>query len=908
MKLAVRIFVICLATFVLLIGAAVGIGIYKPKSYEGLYNWVLYKNTGYHFTIEDISIQFSPTKVLITDLVLHNPEWEENSQLLRLGNAELTIQLSKFFRSELPYWGAQLNNSNVFVTKDDLGNSNWITSILASKKTESDEPLQIEKLFSFSKVNVKNSKIIHVQGELTEELELSSLSLNRTDQPSVQIQGMGLYGMEQVEIDGEVSIDSNDPSGQTVQIALQAKGLDIDLQANGTINPNKPDEANAYLNAKSESLDALEDFLKEKIPDVEPVSISLQLTSSKGAYEASKIQIQFDENLISGGVLLDSKNNSVRVNLASDSLDFTPYFKTNDESSEGADKTVITQMTKVDASEIESTTEENELDWTWKSYGLDVDIKVGEIIANQHSIKDFSASFNREDKDISIESIKGRYEQTNREGSEQTFRTDLIEISGTMQPLGVTTQVEDVILSLLISEGDSKIVLDGTVNLNGIEGTALKIDAKASTLDTLSRYFQKDFTPYLPASVSVNIETSDIGLKIEDLVAQSKESDLSGDMTIDWSNEKVKISGALSSQLIDVSPLQKLETLSEDVSSQQEKEIYEDKVFSDEEIDWSWLSSYDIDLDVEIKKFVASTVLTGVFGEQAPDNVFHDVIVKVDLNNGELKIDSLTATLAGGKVDGTLLLGKIEEGAKFEIKSDFLNLRMEDLGAFGDSVVQGGVTDVLINFSGQGKSPHQFASSLNGEIVFEMQEATMDNKLFELIGTDLFLNLINTLSPFVKEEKTTEFECVAIKFLAEDGVLTSKKQMAIESSRMKIVGSGKIDMHTEKIAIGFTPIAKKGIGVNVSNVVKFVYLGGTLSSPQMENDPVGIAKSGVAISTALATGGLSLIAEGLFKRVTNAEDICKRALEDSSEELEENIPSNMRHVTDQPEDSINATQ
>ena len=86
-----------------------------------------------------------------------------------------------------------------------------------------------------------------------------------------------------------------------------------------------------------------------------------------------------------------------------------------------------------------------------------------------------------------------------------------------------------------------------------------------------------------------------------------------------------------------------------------------------------------------------------------------------------------------------------------------------------------GVADIIFNFSGQGKSSHQLVSSLNGEFVFEMQEATVDNKLFELVGTDLFLKLINTLSPFVKEEKTTEFECVAIKFVAEDGMLTSRQ-------------------------------------------------------------------------------------------------------------------------------------
>jgi len=910
MKPVVRILLICLASFVLLIGAVIGIGIYKPKSYEGLYNWVLYKNTGYRFTTEDISIQFSPTRVFITGLEFNNPEWEANPRLLQLGNAELTIQLGKFFSNELPYWSAVLNDLDVFVVEDDQGNSNWITSVLASKETESEEPLQIEKLFNFSEVSVKKSNIKHVQGELAEEFEISSLSLNRTDQSSVQIQGLGVYEMEQIKIDGEVSIDSNDPSGQTLQFSLQATGLDIDLHANGKFNTQNPDGASAHLTAKSQNLNELERFLKEKFPDVEPVTISVELTSSKGAYEASNLQVQFGDNAISGDVLFNSRNNSVRVNLIADTLDFTPYLAADDESPKGGNQTANTEKTEEEVSETETSTGEGELDWTWKSFGLEVNLQVGQIIANQHSIKDFSASFNREDKDINIQSIKGRYEQTNQENPEHTITTDLVEISGTLQPLGLglQTQIEDILISLLISEGDTKMVLDGTVNLNEIEGTALKIDAKATELNTLSQYLQKDFSLYLPASVSVNVKTVEQGLKINNLVVQSKESDLSGDLNIDWSGEIININGNLSSQLLDISPFQQSGAESESSSNQQEENSAEEKIFSDEEIDWSWLSLYDINLDVDIKKFVASTVLSGIFGPQAPDNVFHDVSAKVDLNEGELKIEPVTATIADGNVQGTFLLGKIEEGAKFETKFDILNLRMDTLGASGDSVVKGGVTDVVLNFSGQGKSSHQLVSSLNGEFVFEMQKATVDNAMFELIGTDLFLELINTLSPFVKKTKTTELECVAIKFTAEEGILLSNKQMAIESNRMKIVGSGKVDMHTENIAIGFTPIAKKGIGINVGSIVKFVYLGGTLSNPKMENDPIGIVESGATVTTAIATGGLSLIAESLFKRVTHAGSLCNKALEDSGEEPEEEQPSNMRHASDQPEDSEAVTQ
>ncbi len=135
MKPTVRIFIICLTSFVLLIGAAIGISIYKPKSYEGLYNWLLYENTGYRFTIEEISIQFLPTRVFVKGLELKNPEWGSNPYLLRLGSAEVKIELSKFISNQLPYWSAVLNDSVVYVAEDELGNLNWETSVLDNQET-----------------------------------------------------------------------------------------------------------------------------------------------------------------------------------------------------------------------------------------------------------------------------------------------------------------------------------------------------------------------------------------------------------------------------------------------------------------------------------------------------------------------------------------------------------------------------------------------------------------------------------------------------------------------------------------------------------------------------------------------------------------------------------------------------
>jgi len=888
MKPTVRIFIICLTSFVLLIGAAIGIGIYKPKSYEGLYNWLLYENTGYRFTIEEISIQFLPTRVFVKGLELKNPEWGSNPYLLRLGSAEVKIELSKFISNQLPYWSAVLNDSVVYVAEDELGNLNWETSVLDNQETKIQESLNLESIFSFSEISIEKLNVKYVKTESVKEIEFSSLSLQRTDERTVQLQGLAIYEMERIDIEGEVGIDDKELSGQTLQFKLQATGLDVDLQAYGQINPQNTDGASAYLTAKSHNLDKFERYLKRNIPDVEPVDISVELTSSKGTYEASKIQLQLGENIIYGDILFNTKDNSIRANLTADRLDFTPYMTVVDELTKDENHTTIKGNSEIKISSGEDTVEEPELNWTWmKSFNPVVNLKVGKIIANQHSIHDLSLAASLEDETINIHSLKGRYEQTSQENHEHTIKTDVVEITGTMQPLENRTQGKDILISLLISEGDSKMVLNGNVNLNGVEGTALKIDAKATSLDSLAQYLQQDFSPFLPASVSANIESFYSGIKVTELVARSKKSDLSGDMNIDWSNEIVNINGNFSSQLLDLSPLHQLGKGSDQTSIQQEDVIVEDKIFSDEEIDWAWLSWYDINLDVEVNKLVVPTVLSGIFGEQAPDNIFHNVITKFELNGGELNIDPIQAHLAGGNINGTILLKKIEDEANLDMKFDALNISMEALGATGDNLVDGGITDIVVDFSGQGKSAHQIVASLNGEFVLEIQEATVDNNVFELIGTDLFLELVNTLSPFVKKSKTTEIECLALKFTAEDGVLSSRKQMAVETSRMKIVGSGKIDMHTENIAIGFTPIAKKGIGVNIGNVVKFVYLGGTLGNPKIENNPLGIVESGATVTSAIATGGLSLIAESLFQRVIHAGSLCNKALEDPEADLEE---------------------
>jgi len=63
---------------------------------------------------------------------------------------------------------------------------------------------------------------------------------------------------------------------------------------------------------------------------------------------------------------------------------------------------------------------------------------------------------------------------------------------------------------------------------------------------------------------------------------------------------------------------------------------------------------------------------------------------------------------------------------------------------------------------------------------------------------------------------------------------------------------------------------------------------GTLSSPELAVDETGVLITGGA---AVATGGLSLLAKGLWDRLSKSGDACKQMSEQALKELEGRLPT-----------------
>lgn len=206
-----------------------------------------------------------------------------------------------------------------------------------------------------------------------------------------------------------------------------------------------------------------------------------------------------------------------------------------------------------------------------------------------------------------------------------------------------------------------------------------------------------------------------------------------------------------------------------------------------------------------------------------------------------------------------------------------------DLGQPDKGLIDGGESDLFLDLRTHGASPQELARALNGEIALEVQHATIRNDLFERIGSDILMQTVNLINPLVQQDEYTELECAALHFNAVDGVLTSADQIVVETTNMKIRGGGEIDLGKETLQIDLVPSARQGVGIGAGNLASVLRLGGTLGNPHPVADTKGILKTSATIGAAIATSGVSLLAQGLFNRLSNSGTACGRIFESTTD-------------------------
>jgi uncharacterized protein involved in outer membrane biogenesis len=240
--------------------------------------------------------------------------------------------------------------------------------------------------------------------------------------------------------------------------------------------------------------------------------------------------------------------------------------------------------------------------------------------------------------------------------------------------------------------------------------------------------------------------------------------------------------------------------------------------------------------------------------------------IRLALTGGRLDVQPFSSRVGSGTVGGRLTLDSSSEktavlAAKIDAKGVDLGRVMQQTG--NPDLVSGAKTDLAVDLKGSGRSVRDLMAGLNGDLLLVMGEGKVNNKFIDMLGADILTQVVERANPFRKTDPQTDLKCGVIKFAVKDGMATTDRGIAFETSKMTAVSSGTANLKTETVDFSLRPNPKQGTGIGVGELVKLVRVRGTLAEPKVGLDEGQAAKAALSIGAGLATGGLSALAQVL---------------------------------------------
>lgn len=446
---------------------------------------------------------------------------------------------------------------------------------------------------------------------------------------------------------------------------------------------------------------------------------------------------------------------------------------------------------------------------------------------------------------------------------EPTYGDYSIKANGT---LGV---LADALLlhSWEVQYKDTETQLDGRVALSPDGNTHFTINSAGPSLASLELTLPEiAFTAALVAKIVPE------QIVLDAIDTSFGKSDLSGSLQVGL-GEKMDVKGELTSKLLDLTPFTSDEEgvgteegaskAVEEVAGKQKKNRY---VFVEEPLELEVLNSMDVDLQATINKL------------RSRDGHLRDVVTRVVLKDGDLhltnrfsgegegrSVNDIKFTTSGGETAQLDMLVKVRD---FRVNL----LSGEDAGR--DTLPP---LDITADLQATGKSPRALAASSNGRVLVTLGKGKVESGVAGRISGDIIGQLFSALNPFSKEDKYNVLECMVLGLELNSGK-ADITGMLFETEKIKAMGEGGIDLNDETLAIEFETQPRSGFGISADMfVTPFIKLSGTLASPALGVNKQGVLLKGTA---AVATLGLSLLAEGAAGRAAGTKDRCEAMLDE----------------------------
>ncbi len=409
---------------------------------------------------------------------------------------------------------------------------------------------------------------------------------------------------------------------------------------------------------------------------------------------------------------------------------------------------------------------------------------------------------------------------------------------------------------------DAHVTVKGSVlDVVGNPRTNLDISLSAKTL----RQLDGTLPAAGPVTVSVNVRPRGRVVEIRDLVAKVGRSDLSGSATLNFGAEWPSANAKLRAKMIDITEL--LPSADKPNPGDSAQIPSDGMIFPDDPLPLAALRKANGKIELSIDRLIT------------PKLALSKVRVAAGLDNGDLTVKS-AAQVAGGTVGATIDIDARAQPAKFTVDVDASKV---SIGALtkeirGYETSKGLASDLKMKLRGQGDSVRAVMGGLDGDVSLEVGEGRLKNDVLDRVGADLLTQILGVAVPTDEEDDATILNCGVVRFRVKDGEAIADQTIVLETEKVLVQGGGLIDLKTEGLDLGAQLAARKGIRLGAGTLSSLVKVQGTLSEPQLGTDLTGVVKTGAKVGIAVATLGLSLVAESVYGHITEDDHPCQTAL------------------------------
>ena len=405
------------------------------------------------------------------------------------------------------------------------------------------------------------------------------------------------------------------------------------------------------------------------------------------------------------------------------------------------------------------------------------------------------------------------------------------------------------------------------------KGIDVRFSIKSDDLAKIENITKKPFPIKGPFNISSHLIADKAEkIQVSNMLIELGNSKLNGSVTLDRTGKKPRISGDLVSETLDLRPIlinkeKKAANAKETTTTSKRKS---DKLFQNTPLKLDGLHLFNAALDFQIKQLLL------------PKLALDTIVTKATLQDGNLTVNPLTASIGGGNLVNRLNVQAKENMAFVDVNVDIKQMNLgEMLKNLEITKALEGILDLDINLKGQGKSVAELMAGLNGDVVASLGDGKLPTGYLGFVSADISSTLMRIINPFGKEIDSARINCAVCDFNIKDGMAKSDI-IVVDDPQKTLFSKGNINLKTEALDFKIETHPKEGIGIqdtaklsiSLSKITKPFKLGGTLANPSLEIDIVG---SGTTIGAALLgpVGWAYLLVSGSSGKANP----CKKALE-----------------------------